>query len=137
MPSAAAPAAMYSCAIDGLTPPVGSILTCGNGPLRARRYLAPPTAEQGKIFTMSAPAFQAVMTSVGVSAPGKTAMSLAVRCGDGRQIEAGADDELRPGVDACPRIVGGQHRARADHRAITESIDELRDDADSRPEPSS
>ncbi len=52
------------------TPPVGSSFTCGSGPRSAFRYLAPPTAEAGKIFTMSAPAFQAVITSVGVSAPG-------------------------------------------------------------------
>ena len=50
----------------------GEHLDLGEGPLSARRYFAPPTAEQGKIFTMSEPAFHAVMTSVGVSAPGIT-----------------------------------------------------------------
>src|SRR5689334_4206737 len=48
-PRAAAPAEMYSPTVARLTPPVGSIFTCGSGPRRARRYLAPPTDEHGKI----------------------------------------------------------------------------------------
>src|SRR6266478_3682539 len=68
-PSAAAPASMNSAAVFRLTPPVGTSGICGNGPFRALMYLAPPTCPQGKTFTKSAPAFQAVMTSVGVNAP--------------------------------------------------------------------
>ncbi len=70
MPSATAPAARNSAALAAVIPPVGSIFTWGSGPFSARRYLAPPTAEMGKIFTTSAPRFQAAITSVGVSAPG-------------------------------------------------------------------
>src|SRR5205814_1050273 len=51
------------------TPPVGIMGICGNGALRALMYLDPPTVPHGNIFTKSLPARQAVMTSVGVSAP--------------------------------------------------------------------
>src|ERR1700674_3258576 len=69
MPSAAAPASMNSAAVFRLTPPVGTSGICGSGPFRALMYFAPPTWPHGKILTKSAPASQAVMTSVGVNAP--------------------------------------------------------------------
>src|SRR6266403_5840030 len=68
-PRAATPASMNSAAFARLTPPVGTIGTCGNGPFRALMYLAPPTWPQGKILIKSAPASQAAITSVGVNAP--------------------------------------------------------------------
>src|ERR1700678_3961879 len=69
MPSAAAPARMKSAAVFRFTPPVGTIGICGRGAFSALMYFAPPTVPQGKIFTKSLPAFQALITSVGVSAP--------------------------------------------------------------------
>src|SRR5271156_762575 len=69
MPSAAAPARMKSAAVFRFTPPVGIMGTCGSGAFNALIYFAPPTVPQGKIFTKSLPAFQAAITSVGVSAP--------------------------------------------------------------------
>src|SRR5437016_1080897 len=66
MPSAAAPASMNSAAVFRLTPPVGTSGICGSGPFRALMYFAPPTWPHGKILTKSAPASQAVMTSIGV-----------------------------------------------------------------------
>src|SRR5712691_11568924 len=74
-PKAHAPAAIKSLAVESETPPVGTSLIWGSGAFRARRYFGPPTALQGKTFTASAPACHAVTTSVGVSAPGKTAIS--------------------------------------------------------------
>src|SRR5579859_1324923 len=70
-PSARAPALMKLSAVSIVTPPVGMILSCGNGASSDFRYEAPPIAEQGKILTKSAPAFHAVMASVGVSEPGQ------------------------------------------------------------------
>src|SRR5438128_11202 len=69
--TAAAPALMNSGVVSRFTPPVGTKSICGKGPLRALMYFGPPTGPAGKIFTMSAPACQAVSTSVGVRAPGK------------------------------------------------------------------
>src|SRR5438445_7071952 len=68
-PSAAAPASMNSAAVSKLTPPVGTSGTCGSGPFSALMYFAPPTLPQGNTLTKSDPAFQAVITSVGVNAP--------------------------------------------------------------------
>src|SRR5437016_955099 len=68
-PSAAAPASTNSAAVWRLTPPVGTSGTCGSGPRKALMYFAPPSWPQGKTFTKSEPASQAVITSVGVSAP--------------------------------------------------------------------
>src|SRR5437763_110830 len=76
-PSAIAPAAMKSAAVFSEMPPVGISSICGRGALTDLRYAAPPTAPAGKTFTASAPAFQAVTISVGVSAPGKTGTSSA------------------------------------------------------------
>src|SRR2546425_9416726 len=73
-PRAQAPAAIKSFAVESETPPVGISFICGSGALSARRYFGPPTALHGKTLTASAPACQAVTTSVGVNAPGKTAM---------------------------------------------------------------
>src|ERR1700733_532679 len=69
MPKASAPARMKSAAVSRFTPPVGTIGTCGKGAFSALMYFAPPTVPHGKIFTKSLPAFQAAITSVGVSAP--------------------------------------------------------------------
>ena len=103
-PSAQAPAAMNSPAVWAFTPPVGSIFTSGSGPFSAFRYFGPPTAEAGKIFTMSAPAFQAVITSVGVSAPGMI--------GTPRSCAAAMVPRSRPGLtmNAAP---ASMHRRAA------------------------
>src|SRR6266851_875406 len=69
IPNAAAPASMNSAAVFRLTPPVGTSGICGRGPFSALMYFAPPTWPHGKILTKSAPASQAVITSVGVNAP--------------------------------------------------------------------
>src|SRR5260370_37856830 len=69
--SAADPARSSSEAVSRETPPEGTSGTSGNGPLSEAMYLAPPTALQGKTLTKSEPAFQAAITSVGVSAPAK------------------------------------------------------------------
>src|SRR2546430_7973181 len=72
--SAAEPAAMNSAAVFRFTPPVGIKSIWGKGPFRALIYFGPPTSSHGKIFTKSAPASQAVITSVGVRAPGITTL---------------------------------------------------------------
>src|SRR5439155_765591 len=64
--TAAAPALMNSGVVSRFTPPVGIKSIWGKGPLSALMYLGPPTGPAGKILTMSAPACQAVSTSVGV-----------------------------------------------------------------------
>src|SRR5579863_3136760 len=69
-PSAKAPAAMNSAALAAFTPPVGISEAFGNGALSDFRYFAPPTFPQGKILTRVAPWPCAVISSVGVSAPG-------------------------------------------------------------------
>src|SRR5581483_3083275 len=76
-PSAADPAAIKSAAVSRLTPPVGTSGTCGSGPRRALMYFAPPTLAHGNTFTNAAPAFHAVITSVGVNAPAKTGLPAA------------------------------------------------------------
>src|SRR5262249_40565735 len=50
-PSAADPARINSAAVSRLTPPVGTIGICGNGPFSALMYFAPPTDPQGNTFT--------------------------------------------------------------------------------------
>src|SRR5215469_7857918 len=70
MPMAKAPAAKYSAAFAGLTPPVGIKRRSGNGPRSARMYFGPPTLPTGNIFTARTPASSAAITSVGVRAPG-------------------------------------------------------------------
>src|ERR1035437_7285705 len=70
-PTAVAQARMKSATLSWLTPPEAISGTCGNGALSALIYGAPPSWEQGKILTKSTPAFHAIMTSVGVRAPGK------------------------------------------------------------------
>src|ERR1700679_66829 len=73
-PRAKAPAWRNSAAVARETPPVGTILICGRGPLRVARYLGPPRAPAGKTLTASGRASQPVTISVGVSAPGRTAI---------------------------------------------------------------
>src|SRR5215469_7539851 len=73
-PTAQAPAFRKSPTVSRFTPPVGIISIWGKGPLSALMYLAPPTLPHGKILTASAPASQAVRTSVGVRAPGHTTL---------------------------------------------------------------
>ena len=76
---------------------------------------------------MSAPAFQAAMISVGVSAPGKTATPAARQEATVSSVQARADDEARAGGDAGPRRLGVEHRARADHHLVPEALAELLD----------
>ena len=123
---------MNSPAVCAFTPPVGSSFTSGSGPRSAFRYLGPPTADAGKIFTMSAPAFQAVITSVGVSAPGMIGMPRAWAAAMVAEVEARADDERRAGVDAGVGRLRVQHGAGADDGAIAELVDERADDRRAR-----
>src|SRR5579863_8467917 len=54
-------------------PPAGTKGISGKAACIALMYRSPSVREQGNTFTKSAPALQAVTTSVGVSAPGITA----------------------------------------------------------------
>jgi hypothetical protein len=68
--TATAPAANHDEAFSLVTPPVGTNFTFGKGPRSARRYSTPPTLP-GKSLMNRAPAEVAIVTSVGVNAPGK------------------------------------------------------------------
>src|SRR3974390_2118138 len=88
-PSAAAPAWVNSEAVVAFAPPVGTMGMGGRGAFSALMYFAPPTVPQGKTFTRSLPAFQAVMTSVGVRAPAITSLPARTaipQCGRDRSI---------------------------------------------------
>lgn len=52
------------------TPPEAMKSVWGKGALRALICFGPPTEEHGKSLMRSAPAWRAIMTSVGVNAPG-------------------------------------------------------------------
>ena len=85
------------------------------------RYFAPPTAEAGKIFTMSAPAFQAVITSVGVSAPGMIGTPRACAAAMVAEVQARADDERGAGLDAGLRAASASSTVPAPTtRAVAE-----------------
>ena len=137
-PSAAAPAAMNSPAVCGVHAAGGQHLHVGQRALAAPcRYFGAAHRRAGKIFTMSAPAFHAVITSVGVSAPGIT--------GTPRPCAAAMVPRSRPGLtmNAAPasmhgaRVVGVQHRARADHGAIARTARPATGSPPARPGPSS
>jgi hypothetical protein len=68
-PTAQAPAARYSRAASGVTPPVGTTRTSGNGPRKAFTKFR-PRLTAGNNFTASAPAPIASAISDGVKHPG-------------------------------------------------------------------
>ena len=103
---------MNSATFCWLTPPEAISGTLGKGAFKARIYAGPPTWEQGKIFTKSAPAFQACITSVGVRARGKPQRSPFWQCGQGlAELVAAGDIELLDGravVQECEQLdLGG------------------------------
>lgn len=73
-PIAVAPANMKPAAVCWFTPPAAIKGICGKAVFSALMYLSPPTGPQGKTLTKSPPAVHDSTTSVGASAPGRTAM---------------------------------------------------------------
>src|ERR1035441_8224664 len=101
-PTAVAPARMKSATFNWFTPPEAISGTCGNGPLSALMYGAPPSWEHGNTFTKSTPAFHAIITSVGVRA-GEDDCILVVREFHSFEIEPGGGQKLRSRIQTAAR----------------------------------